>query len=157
MLSKKFFKHFSNDKWNTHRKIVLIGASGSFSKRRCYVNLLKEIWKFAFIFIKIERLLNVVIKNASFCYEFFIGTSWLSVALRMLSFFISVNTSSTLTRENWSVHSLVALMIAMVLGFFLFWKLLSPSDMILFRKGLVLFELWDLTRFNKKAFKIYVF
>ena len=35
----------------------------------------------------------------------------------MLSFFISLNASSTLTHENWNVHSLVRWVIAIVLGY----------------------------------------
>ena len=79
----------------------------------------------------------------------------------LLGFFISLNTPSTLTHENWNVNSLVRLLIAIILGYlgvYYLWKLLSTSDGIFFSKGIDLFKIWDLQVLNwvveKKIFKI---
>ena len=56
LLPKKLLKYFSNDRQITHRTVVLPGISVRYSKRRCYVSLLKGIWKFAFIYTKIKSV-----------------------------------------------------------------------------------------------------
>ena len=56
LLPKKLLKYYSNDMQITHRAVVLPGISVRYSKRRCYVSLLKGIWKFAFIYTKIKSV-----------------------------------------------------------------------------------------------------
>ena len=79
-----------------HRTIILLGASETFSKSRCYITFWGDIWHFAFIYIKIEKLQMQSEKLSAFCFRIYTGISLLRVALHVLSIFIFLNGSSTL-------------------------------------------------------------
>ena len=99
----------------------------------------------------------LALKISAFCFRIFTGKLLFWVALRVLSFFVSLNASSALTHENSNVHPLSTLLIAMVLqclsylkiAFNIGWdrfslKGLTSSNFAIFR---------FLTVFKKKALK----
>ena len=140
-----------------HRTIILLGASETFSKSRCYITFLGDIWHFAFIYIKIEKLQIQSEKLSAFCFRIYTRISLLRVALLVLSIFIFLNGSSTLKYESWNVNPFMTLLIAMTLGGYI-WKLLSVSGVwYFFSKGVKSFKLWDLQDLigsEKEVFKI---
>ena len=122
---------------------------------------LKEIWQFVFIYTKFEKVTNVFRKCACSILRISTRMSLLWVTLNVLSFFIFSNASLTLTHENWNVHLLVTLLIAMMLGYFLYLK-------IAFNIGCdISSAMWwtslkseifrFLTRFEKKEIKSFAF
>ena len=99
----------------------------------------------------------LALKISAFCFRIFTGKLLFWVALRVLSFFVSLNASSALTHENSNVHPLSTLLIAMVLQCLSYLKIafnigcdrfslkgLTSSNFAIFR---------FLTVFKKKALK----
>ena len=60
-------KRFSNISVMTGKLLIgllaLPGPSVTFFKNRCYIKLLKDIWRFAFSYTKTEKVTNVVQRN----------------------------------------------------------------------------------------------
>ena len=132
--------------------IALLESSVTFFRGMYYIYLFKDIWNFAFIYTKTEKVTNFFRKNICILFENLYRNVINLGSLTCAFFFFS-----TLTYENWNVHPLMTLLIAMILrcllyltiGFNIGFDSLSAKRLTSSHSGIFMF----LTAFERKVFR----
>lgn len=101
-LLRRFSNNLPMTSKNTHKTIALLGLPIAFFKIRFCISLFKDIGNLSSFKQKLE-VTNVIRKISVICFKIFKGMSLIWTALRVLSFFIFLDTSSRLTHESLNV------------------------------------------------------